>query len=207
MEFLEELFEKSDSVQNYTQCYFERLAKVAALADLDSVAKTMELLEKAGAEGRTIFLAANGGSAAVTSHFVNDLVVMNSASKDLPPYRAISLGDNTASITAIANDSEYANIFACQVQALARPGDVLLAMSVSGNSENIIRAIECAKSLGCSTIGWCGFDGGRMAGMCDLCTHFPTTRDEYGPIEDMFSLLTHVVTGYLTMKRGKKLYH
>jgi D-sedoheptulose 7-phosphate isomerase len=86
-------------------------------------------------------------------------------------------------------------------------GDVVYAMSVSGNSENIIRAMDYAKEVGATRIGLCGFNGGRLKDHCDICLHIPTEPDEYGPVEDIFAIMDHIVTGHLTMKRGKRLHH
>jgi D-sedoheptulose 7-phosphate isomerase len=87
------------------------------------------------------------------------------------------------------------------------PGDLVLAMSVSGNSPNLVKALEYARDNGGRTIAWTGFDGGRLAALAELSVHFPSTRDEYGPVEDMFAMLVHIVAGYLAMKRGRNLHH
>ena len=83
----------------------------------------------------------------------------------------------------------------------------MLAMSVSGNSPNILRALTYARSHGAKTIGMCGFTGGKMATLCDILIHVETTPDEYGPVEDIFGILGHMLSGFLAMKQGKALHH
>jgi len=204
---LAELFAAVRSPAEYADGYIGRLAELLSQIDEGAVGRMLDMLERAGAEGRTIFLAANGGSAAVAAHFVNDLVVLNCGAGSAPPYRAMALSDNVESVMAIANDYGYAEVFSRQLRAWARPGDVLIAISVSGNSENILRAAETMKALGGRAIGWQGFEGGRLAGLCDLAIVAPGARDEYGPVEDAFGVLSHIASGYLTMKRGGQLHH
>jgi D-sedoheptulose 7-phosphate isomerase len=153
-----------------------------------------------------VFLIANGGSSGVASHLVNDMVV-GGMMPGRPPLRALALTDNAASVTAIGNDAGYEHVFSYQIEMLAGPGDVVIAMSVSGNSENIIRGVEAARRLGCVTIGWAGMEGGRLAEACDICVRVPSTRDEYGPVEDAFSVLGHAAVTWMIQRRGKKLHH
>lgn len=203
---LKQLFKDSESVSEYAIGYGERMAELLENLDATAVKNVTDVIERASVENRTIFVIGNGGSSAVASGLVNDLGP-NSLVSDQPRFRLFSLTDNTESVTAIANDAGYENIFACQLQSSMQEGDVVIAMSVSGNSENIIRGVEYANQHSGYTIGWTGFEGGRLAEICDLCIHIPTTRDEYGPVEDMFSILAHIISGYLTMKRGRNLHH
>ena len=204
MNALADLFESSHSPADYAARYFRRVTELFAHIDSDAITKVIAILEQAGAQGRTIFCIGNGGSAAVASHFVIDLSP-NTLVSGQPGLRAFSLTDNVESVTAIANDAGFENIFSYQLRASMQPGDVVIAMSVSGNSENIIRAVQYASEHAGHTIGWCGFGGGRLAKMCQLTIHVPTTLDEYGPVEAIFSHLAHIICGYLTMKRGRKL--
>ena len=204
---LEALFESSETTEAYVGGFIERMAEVTKTVDVKKVAQVIGVIKKACEESRSIFFIANGGSAAVASHIVNDLCP-NSLVEDRPGFRAYSLVDNVESVTAIANDSGFENIFLYQLRCDLRPGDVLVALSVSGNSENIIRAVDYANEIGATTIGWSGFeDGGRLAEKAQIAIHIASTRDEYGPVEDIFSNLGHIITGYLTMDRGRKLYH
>jgi D-sedoheptulose 7-phosphate isomerase len=113
------------------------------------------------------------------------------------PFRAVSLTDNVAVLTAIANDIAYADVFVRQLEGLLRPGDVVVAISASGNSPNVVRAIEYARSHGAVTVGLTGFDGGRLKALCDEAVHVATPPGEYGPVEDTHLVLDHLITGYL----------
>ena len=203
---LKNLYRNTGNPAEYVKEYGVRLKELINALDTEAVAKAVDVIEKAGKSGNTIFLIANGGSAATASHFVNDLGP-NSLTEGKPGYCVLSLTDNVESVTAIANDAGFENIFSYQLKANMRPGDVVIAMSVSGNSENIIRGIEYARENGGYAIGWTGFEGGRLKNVADLCVYLPTTKDEYGPVEDMFSILAHMISGYLTMKRGRYLHH
>ena len=206
MHRLKQLYDLADGPAQYAAAYFARVAEVMAAVDPAAVAAVVEALEETIERGNSIFVVANGGSAAVASHFVNDAVA--GASIDgAAPIRAFSLVDNVESVTALANDRGYENIFSEQLKTLMRPGDLVLAMSVSGNSENLARALEWAAGHGGRTVAWTGFDGGRLASLADLSINMPTARDEYGPVEDMFSILEHAVMTFLAMKRGRRLHH
>ena len=206
MNVLTELYEKTDSTQEYIKGFCAHMAELVQQLDAEGVARLIEVVEKAGDDDKTIFLAANGGSAAVSTHWVNDLSA-NSVVEGKPGFRVISLTDNVPSITAVANDASFDEVFVIQLKANMRPGDVVILMSVSGNSPNLVRAAEYANANGGYTVGCTGFDGGKLKDLSELSIHTSSTLDEYGPIEDMFSIIMHVVTGYLTMKRGRKLSH
>ena len=203
---LAQLFDEAASPEDYAKRYLARLAEVLQTLDTAAIARIIDVMDTATRNGKTLYFLANGGSAAVASHWVNDLVA-GGYQEGVPPFKAFCLCDNVESVTAIANDSGFDNIFSYQLRTCLQPGDVVYAMSVSGNSENVIRAVDYAKEVGATTIGICGFGGGRLKDRCDITVHAGTTPDEYGPVEDMFAILDHVVTGYLTMQRGKKLHH
>ena len=199
-------FESSDSAADYATKYLARVTDLFKQIDPDAVAQTVAAIEEAGRQNKAIYCIANGGSAAVASHFVNDLSP-NSLASGQPGLRSFSLTDNVESVTAIANDAGFEHIFSYQLQANMTPGDIVIAMSVSGNSDNIIRGVQYANDHGGYTIGWCGFDGGRLAELCKVVIHVPTTPDEYGPVESIFAHVSHIVSGYISMKRGRKLTH
>jgi D-sedoheptulose 7-phosphate isomerase len=200
------MYEDADSAQDYVQAFNQRVAELVTSVDSTTVAAVIDVVAGAFNEGRTVYVMANGGSAAVASHFVNDMSV-NALTPQRPGCRVLSLTDNVESITAIANDSGYEHIFEFQLQCLLTPGDVVIAMSVSGNSPNIVRGVEYANSHGATTIGFTGFDGGRLRDLAQVSVHIESTRDEYGPVEDVFSVLCHAVSGYITMSRGRFLHH
>ncbi len=204
---LAEMFQSANGDKaDYAEAYVKRLSTVLQNLDMRAVAEIIDAIDHASREKRFIYFIANGGSAAVASHWVNDLVA-GGFKEGTVPFRALCLADNVESVTAIANDSGFDNIFLNQLKVNLNPGDVVFAMSVSGNSENIIRAVDYANDHGAKTIGISGFDGGRLKGRCTINLHIPTTKDEYGPVEDTFGILDHIVTGYLTMSRGKSLHH
>lgn len=206
MHRLAEIYDQATSAADYGRRYLDRLIEVLNNLDVEAVGKIMEAMDRATDDGKAFYFLANGGSAAVASHFVNDFVA-GGYQEGVPPFKAFCLCDNVESVTAIANDSGFENIFSYQLRTCLQPGDIVYCMSVSGNSENIIRAVDYAKEVGATTVGICGFEGGRLKDRCDIAVHAPTTKDEYGPVEDLFAILDHIITGYLTMKRGKKLHH
>jgi len=206
MYYMAELFQDSENFAAYGSGYFRRMAELCEQVDLEAVGRAAAALDKARSEGAAIYFIANGGSAAIASHWVNDLLV-GAQLEDKPGFRAYCPSDNSSSVTAIGNDSCFENIFAAQLRVQLKPGDVVYAMSVSGNSENIVRGLKAAKEKGATTIGIAGMSGGQILALCDIAVHLPCTADEYGPVEDMFSILEHLMAGYLTMKGGKMMHH
>jgi len=159
------------------------------LADLDFI-QVESILLRARDEGRTIFIIGNGGSAATASHMANDLN-KGAAVSGQPRFRAFALTDNVPLITAWANDTRYEKIFVEQMANFLRPGDVLIAISGSGNSPNIITAVEWARLEGAVTIGLTGGSGGRLNGLVDCCLVVPSNLMEQ--IEDMHLVLSHAL--------------
>ncbi len=206
MHFMADLYGKSETFEAYAGGYFARIAEVCAAVDTAAVERAADALDTARANGNGIYFIANGGSAATASHWVNDLVV-GSAVEGKPGFRAFCLTDNVSSVTALGNDSAFENIFAHQLRVLLRPKDVVFAMSVSGNSENIIRGMRVAREMGAVTVGVAGMNGGRLLEAAEIGIHLPCTADEYGPVEDAFSILEHLIATYLTMKGGKLMHH
>lgn len=200
------LFANATSKADYARGYAARVAEVIQALDFDTVATLIDLVDEASKNGKHLFFIANGGSAAVGSHWVNDLVA-GAFQEEGPHFRALCLADNVESVTAIGNDVSFEDIFANQLKVHVNEGDLLVAMSVSGNSENILRAIDAAKAAGATTYGICGMQGGRLKEASDHTLLIQTDPDEYGPVEDSFSIIEHMVTGYLIQARGKALHH
>ena len=148
--------------------------------------------------GSTTFFLGNGGSASTATHFVNDISLGSRQFKK--PFRAISLCDNQAVITAIANDDGYENIFLQQLQTLAKPGDTIVCISASGNSKNLIKAIEYANDNNIYVVGLTAFDGGYLKENCNLNIHVPTKVGEYGPAEDLHMVVCGLVGSYFREK-------
>ena len=145
--------------------------------------------------GRTVFIVGNGGSAATASHMATDLM-LGSLLVD-PPLRVIALTDNQAIITATGNDVDFVQVFARQLSRLAKPGDLLLVVSASGNSPNILVCVDTAKAMNLTTVGFTGFDGGKLATLVDLLVHVPTRTGAYGPVEDAHLAVNHMITEQL----------
>ena len=114
-----------------------------------------------------------------------------------PPLRVIALTDNQAIITATGNDVNFHQVFSRQLFHLAQRGDILIVVSASGNSPNVLACVDTAKELGLTTIAFTGFDGGRLAAMVDLLVHVPTRVGAYGPVEDVHLMVNHMITEQL----------
>ena len=164
--------------------------------DLDSVERVIQRLRQARDQGATIYICGNGGSAATASHWVNDLGKATKAA-ERPPMRVMSLSDNVSWLTALANDEGYDRVFAGQLENFARSGDVLIVISASGNSPNLVKAVELAQSRGITTIGLLGFDGGVLKKQVDDSLWVPTERGAYGLVESFHTLLCHILTDCL----------
>ena len=175
--------------------YFAYLTKILAQIDRDSVAAFIRELERARTNGATVFFCGNGGSAATSSHFQNDLTRWRTE-----PMRVVSLTDNVAVITALANDYGYEHVFVMQLEPLLREGDVLVVISASGNSPNVVRAVEFARQRKAVTAALTGFDGGQVGALCDIHVNVPCVHGEYGPVEDLHMIVDHVVMSYLWEK-------
>jgi len=139
--------------------------------------------------GGKLLLLGNGGSAADSQHIAAELT--GRYVRERPGFAAIALTTDTSALTAIANDYGYDSVFERQVEALARPGDAVIAISTSGNSTNVIRAVRRAQAIGCSVIGWLGRDGGDLASICDLPIVIPI--DDTARIQEMHILVGHVM--------------
>jgi D-sedoheptulose 7-phosphate isomerase len=156
----------------------------------DQIAQIIHILKQARSERRQIFLIGNGGSAATASHFANDLL-KSTVAEGKPRMKVIALTDNIPIMLAYANDCGYETIFAEPLDALAVPGDVLVAFSGSGRSPNVLRALDLARQRGLTNIGFTGRDGGAMAERCDVCLIAPCQPMEQ--IEDIHVVLAHLI--------------
>ena len=172
--------------------------------DVDIIEQIINAFIEAVDSGNTIFVLGNGGSASIASHFADDLI-LGARAKGVKPIRALSLTDNPAILTTIANDECYENIFIRQLEIMAVEGDVVVALSVSGNSANVLEAVRYSKETGILTIGVTGFDGGELRKLADISLYIPTSQGEYGPVEDIFMILNHLIYTYLRIERRGKL--
>lgn len=190
------------SSSEFAKVYMRYLADIASNCDFQSIGMIIDTLLNARQQGNTVYFIGNGGSASTASHFANDIAIGASRSKAGPAFKAMSLTDNMAVITAVANDDGYENIFSSQLEPIVCPGDVLLALSVSGNSANVVQGARTAQEKGAIVIGCTGFNGGKLKEIADISFHIPCEHGEYGPVEDMFSLLDHCITCYVLLSEN-----
>src|SRR6266567_463440 len=164
--------------------------------DLEKVNQAIQVLKGARTERRHIFVCGNGGSASTSSHFVCDMVKGASFNRE-KRFRIMALTDSLPTITAYSNDVSYECIFVEQLKNFAEPGDVLIAVSGSGNSPNVLRAVEYANSIGCRTIGLSGRDGGQLGKIAQL--NLQVSHPHMGRIEDGHMIILHMI-GYYFME-------
>jgi D-sedoheptulose 7-phosphate isomerase len=155
------------------------------------VQDVVNVLHEAWADGRQVFIMGNGGSASAASHMACDLG-KNTAVPSLPRLRVMSLNDNMALFSAHANDNGYENVFAEQLINYVQAGDIVIAISASGNSPNVLKAIELARASAALTIGWSGYQGGKLSQIVDMPIVIPSNTIEQ--IEDIHLILGHMVT-------------
>lgn len=186
------------AIAQYFDAYAEELAAAAATVSRPALDAAQGILGAALAVDAQIFACGNGGSAAISNHLVCDHVKGMCTDTGLRP-RVQSLSANIEMLTAIANDIEYAEVFAWQLEQLARPGDVLITISSSGDSENIVRAVRRARDLGLKTIALTGFQGGRSAAEADVNIHVAAAN--YGVVEDMHQSVMHVLAQFIRQLR------
>lgn len=186
----------ADDAAGYARAYLDYVGALARQLDPKTIGAFIALLEDARARGATVFFIGNGGSAATASHFANDIAI-GTRTGDVRPFRAQALTDNVAVMTALANDKGYDSIFVDQLKVHMRDGDALAAISASGNSPNVIAAVDYAKSRGAKVVGLTGFDGGKLRGLADISIHVSTQKGEYGPVEDLHMIVDHLVGAYL----------
>ena len=184
--------------QEFSDEYLQYLTTLIAQLNRSSISRFADLLLESRENKTTTFFLGNGGSASTATHFVNDVSLGSRQFEK--PFRAISLCDNQAVITAIANDDGYENIFLQQLQTLATAGDTIVCISASGNSKNLIKAIEYARENNIYVVGLTAFDGGYLKNNCDLNIHVPTKIGEYGPAEDLHMVICGLVGSYFRAK-------
>lgn len=178
------------TLDRWLQDYATKQCEVYSTLPLAQVAEVVELLRTVHAEGRQVFVFGNGGSAANASHFVTD-VGKGSSDALGKRFRIMSLNDNTAWMTALGNDYAYEDVFLRQLQNYAQPGDLALCMSVSGNSPNLVKAMQWARDNGLTTVG---LVGAKRGGLADICSHVLVVPDtHYGRVEDAQMTICHML--------------
>ncbi len=170
--------------------YKRRLLAALETVDLDRVEQLIDVFRRARDEDRQIFVFGNGGSAATANHFACDIVKGASYGRE-KRFRILSLSEQIPTMTAYSNDVGYESVFVEPLKNFARPGDVAMAISGSGNSENVVRAIEYANSVGCYTVGLSGITGGKLRPSVDLSLH--VSDNHMGRVEDAHFFICHMV--------------
>jgi D-sedoheptulose 7-phosphate isomerase len=201
MNTFEKLYQNTDNIGEFAKGYFDHLKSVLDKLDLESIEQLASECESARKNGNTIFVVGNGGSATTASSMANDIgfdIIKKTGTKD--SFKVLALTDNNAVLTAIANDVGYDNVFISQLKIHYRPGDKLLVISASGNSENIVRAAKWVKEQGGRIIGFLGFSGGKLKEISDIVIHAKTEAGEYGPVEDLHLIINHVLAHWFQEK-------
>ena len=182
----------------YFGAYAEEAARAANSVDPASLDRAAAILLHAYSRGAGVFSCGNGGSAAIANHLQCDHVKGVRTSTDLAP-RVVSLSASIELITAIANDMAYEDVFVYQLQSQSGPGDVLMAISSSGSSPNIVRALTWARDHGLGTIALTGFDGGQARAVAEVAIHVDSTN--YGIVEDLHQAIMHALAQYIRQSR------
>ncbi len=178
--------------------YMTNLEIASKRVSEESIFKMIREITKA--KSSTIFIIGNGGSAAIASHFATDL--LRTFELNQSKVRVFSLVDNSPLILASGNDFGFENIFARQLAQYGFKGDILIAISSSGNSENIIKAVDTAKQKDLVTIGMSGFTGGKLANLVDISVHVSTESGEYEMVEDIHASICHFVSKSIRFQLG-----
>ncbi len=171
--------------------YLTEISDTLGRLPVEAVAQVVDVLEEACAKGRYVFLFGNGGSAATASHFASDLA-KGAICLGKPRVKAFALTDHVPLLSAWANDTSYENIFAEQLENFVEPGDIVIGISGSGNSANVLNGVRVAKAKGATTIGFIGIDGGKLKKLVDIAVVVPSHNMEQ--VEDSHLLFGHVIT-------------
>ncbi|MCZ6635407.1 MAG: SIS domain-containing protein [bacterium] len=180
-------------MEGFVANYIEQNVALLSTLEPGNIAGIIARFETAREAGQRIYAIGNGGSASTASHFVNDMGKGASIGRD-KRFKIISLTDNVEWMTALSNDLCYEDVYVEQLKNFAEPGDVLLAISGSGNSENVLRAVRYANEVGCVSVGFTGFQGGQLKDLVHECVVVPS--DHMGRIEDMHVILQHMICYY-----------
>jgi len=179
------------------EMYLQRLHTAVDQLPTDRLAKLGEMLYRAYQNEKQVFTLGNGGSASTASHMAAD-IAKNTIAPHMRRFRVLSLNDNTALLTALANDLGYENVFKEQLQNLIRPGDLLIAISGSGDSPNVVNALRYAREQCAEIVGLLGFDGGEAASLADVAIVVPSKH--YGIVEDVHLIINHIIVDYFQSK-------
>lgn len=183
------------NVEKFTKNYLEQLKSTLDNINPSVISDIVVSLDATMKKKSRVYILGNGGSSATASHMVNDLGA-GLRRRNIINLDVVSLGDNSPAVTAIANDIGYENIFYMQMKGLLTSKDLVIAISCSGNSPNIVKAADYAKEIGCQVIGVTGFEGGHLKKISDINFHVDTPKGEYGLVEDTHMILDHILYSY-----------
>jgi D-sedoheptulose 7-phosphate isomerase len=189
-----------ESASQYFEAYRDEIIRSWSTVDPAAVTAAAQVLIDCIDRDGVIYACGNGGSAAIANHLLCDFQKGIQTDTTAKP-RVVSLSCNLEIITAIGNDIGYEDIFVYQLRAMARPGDVIITISASGNSENIVRAVNWAKNNSVPTIALVGFAGGRSGALADVMIH--VAAQNYGTVEDVHQSIMHILAQYLRQSRMK----
>jgi len=190
-------------IKQFTNGYFTELKKTLDEIPMERVDKIVQMIYKAYRNNKYVFIMGNGGSASTASHFACDLG-KGTICEGKPRFRVVSLNDNMPLITALSNDFGYERVFIEQLMNLVSPDDLVISITGSGNSPNILKAVEYAKKQGAKTIGLIGFGGGKLQEIVD--EHITVSNTNYGQVEDIHLILAHALSQYFKEMIENQVY-
>jgi D-sedoheptulose 7-phosphate isomerase len=189
----------SNSVEQHVTDYVNRLHAAVDSLPREDLVTLGEMLFRAYQNGKQVLTLGNGGSASTASHMSADLG-KNTIQANMRRFRVLSLNDNVSLLTALANDKGYENVFSEQISNLIRPGDLLIVISASGDSPNVLEAIRCAQSRSAGVAGLLGFGGGQAARMVDV--PIVVASSDYGIVEDVHLIINHILVEHFQLRLG-----
>jgi D-sedoheptulose 7-phosphate isomerase len=188
---------KKIEIQNYFKDYRNRIDEILNTVQIEKLVETIELIISTFKTGNTLYVCGNGGSAATATHMQADFSFFTRYfTKFRPKVRALT--DNAAMMTAVGNDTSFDDIFVEQLKGHFQSGDILICISASGNSENVLRAASYANENGGTSIGFVGFEGGKLLNTASISLFTPNPKGDYGPIEDVHMIFNHLIVNYLS---------
>jgi D-sedoheptulose 7-phosphate isomerase len=188
---------RKEAVKDYFKDYRKRLFDLIENTDIDKMTKVIDLIINAFKNDNTVYVCGNGGSAATASHMQADFSFFTRYFTDFRP-KVKALTDNLPLISAIGNDKDFDHIFVEQLKGNFRKGDILICISASGNSKNLINATDYVKKNKGKSVGFLGFDGGELLNSCDVSLFNKGLNKDYGPIEDVHMIFNHFIVNYLS---------
>jgi len=189
--------ERGLTLQAFYKDYRTRLNTLLDLVKVDDLEEVVSSMIIAFKNDKTIYVCGNGGSAATASHMQADFMFFVRYFTNFRP-KVRALTDNVPMMTAVGNDTSFNDIFVEQMKGNFEKGDVIICISASGNSENVIRAAQYANEHGGTSIGFVGFSGGKLKDTCSLSLYTPNPKGDYGPIEDLHVIYSHIIVNYLS---------